>query len=108
MGATAVEVTKTFCAGRSGKDVRSDVTVSFSPRTSGGIEMELISRVAAYYGDSIRAQVRGVLAQMGVADALVKIEDEGALPFVISARVEAAVRRAWHGKGKRVLPERTG
>jgi citrate lyase subunit beta/citryl-CoA lyase len=107
MGATAVEVSKTFCAGRSGKDVRSDLAVSFTPRTTGGIEIELISRVATYYGDSIRAQVRDVLAQMGVADAHVKIEDEGALPFVISARVEVAVRRAWHGKGKRVLPERT-
>jgi citrate lyase subunit beta/citryl-CoA lyase len=44
---------------------------------------------------------------MGVVDAHLLIEDEGALPFVISARVEAAVRRAWGGKGKRVLPLRT-
>jgi citrate lyase subunit beta/citryl-CoA lyase len=107
MGATAVEVEKSYTAGRSGKEVRSDLAVSFTPRTSGGIDIELLSRVATYYGDSIQAQVRDVLTQMGVADAHVKIEDEGALPFVITARVEAAVRRAWHGKGKRVLPERT-
>ena len=105
MSATAVDITKSFCAGRSGKDVRSDLKVTFTPRASGGIELELTSRVATYYGESIRAQVRDVLTRMGVADAYVKIEDEGALPFVISARVEAVVRRAWSGKGKRVLPE---
>jgi citrate lyase subunit beta/citryl-CoA lyase len=107
MSATAVDIAKTFSAGRSGKDIRSDLAVSFTPRASGGLEIELTSRVASYYGDSIRAQVGDVLRQMGVADAHVKVEDEGALPFVISARVEASVRRAWGGKGKRVLPERT-
>ncbi|HWR16007.1 MAG TPA: aldolase/citrate lyase family protein [Terriglobales bacterium] len=101
------ETTQTYTAGRSGKDVRSDLAVHFTPRNSGGIEIELVSRVATYYGDSIKAQVLDVLKQMSVVDASVKIEDEGALPFVISARVEAAVRRAWSGKGKRVLPERT-
>jgi citrate lyase subunit beta / citryl-CoA lyase len=107
MTTATAELTSTFCAGRSGKDIRSDLLVSFSPQASGGIEIELASRVATYYGDSIRAQVTDVLRQMGVVDALVRIEDEGALPFVISARVETAVRRAWGGKGKRVLPERT-
>jgi citrate lyase subunit beta/citryl-CoA lyase len=101
------KTTQTYTAGRSGKDVRSDLAVHFTPRSSGGIEIELVSRVSTYYGDSIRAQALDVLRQMSVVDAQVKIEDEGALPFVISARVEAAVRRAWGGKGKRVLPERT-
>jgi citrate lyase subunit beta/citryl-CoA lyase len=34
------------------------------------------------------------------------MEDEGALPFVISARIEAAARRAGLGEGTRVLPDR--
>jgi citrate lyase subunit beta/citryl-CoA lyase len=106
-GVEQSEATQTYTAGRSGKDVRSDLAVHFTPRNSGGIEIELVSRVATYYGDSIRAQASDVLQQMGVVDAYLKVEDEGALPFVISARVEAAVRRAWEGKGKRVLPERT-
>ena len=33
------------------------------------------------------------------------MEDEGALPFVISARIEAAARRAGLGQGTRVLPD---
>ncbi len=107
MSTSATELTQTFEAGRCGKDVRSDLRVCFTPRNSGGIDIELSSRVATYYGDSIHAQVKDVLSQMGVTDAHIKIEDEGALPFVISARIEAAVRRAWGGRGKRVLPERT-
>ncbi len=35
-----------------------------------------------------------------------QIHDEGALPFVIAARIEAAARRAGLGEGTRVLPER--
>ena len=106
MSTATAEIATNYSAGRSGKDVRSDLKATFAPRTSGGIEIELTSRVATYYGDSIRSQALSVLTQMGVTDAHLLIEDEGALPFVISARIEAAVRRAWGGKGKRVLPER--
>src|SRR3954452_3176746 len=107
MSTAITELAATYSAGRSGQDVRSDLKVTFTPRASGGIEIELASRVATYYGDSIRAQAADVLKQMAVVDAHLKLEDEGALPFVISARIEAAVRPAWSGKGKRVLPERT-
>ncbi len=104
---TTIATSTTFTAGRCGKDVRSDCRITYEPRTFGGIEIELTSRVATYYGDSIRAQTLNVLQQMGVVDCHLLMEVEGALPFVTSARVEAAVRRAWGGKGKRVLPART-
>jgi citrate lyase subunit beta / citryl-CoA lyase len=107
MTTSAAAPTTTFIAGRSGKDVRSDLAVAFTPRDTGGIEIELSSRVAAYYGETIRDQAKNVLSQMGVVDCHLSIVDEGALPFAISARIEAAVRRAWGGRGKRVLPERT-
>jgi len=85
--------------------VRSDLRVVFEERASGGIEIELRSRVEPYYGDDIRAQVRAALSTMGVADALVSIVDEGALPFVIDARLEAAVRRAGITPKAAVLPD---
>jgi citrate lyase subunit beta/citryl-CoA lyase len=107
MSNASAQLAPGFSAGRSGKDVRSDLKVTFEPRSSGGTEIELVSRVSTYYGDLIRAQATDVLRQMGVVDCHLLIEDEGALPFVISARIEATVRRAWGGKGKRVLPERT-
>jgi citrate lyase subunit beta / citryl-CoA lyase len=80
-------------AGRTGADVRSDCHVIFERRHSGGIELQLTSRVEPYYGDSIRAQARQVLADLGIDDAKLTIDDQGALPFVIAARIEAAARR---------------
>ncbi|MGB9104511.1 MAG: aldolase/citrate lyase family protein [Terriglobales bacterium] len=104
--ATTTNVTTTaFEAGRSGPDVRSDCRVVFVPRSAGGIEIGLQSKVAAYYGDSILTQARQVLADLGVEHARLLIEDAGALPFVIAARIEAAVRRADLGEGRRSLPE---
>ena len=105
--ASVSDAVQTFTAGRSGKDVRSDLRVSFEPRSSGGLQIDVASRVSTYYGDSIRSQAIDVLQQMSVTDCHLTMEDEGALPFVISARIEAAVRRAWGGKGRHVLPERT-
>ena len=76
-----------------GKDVRSDLHVRFEPRES-GIEIELISRVSLYYGEDIRRQAAEVLKALGVNSGKLTITDEGALPFVIAARIEAAVRRS--------------
>jgi citrate lyase subunit beta/citryl-CoA lyase len=92
-------------AGHSGKDVRSDLHVAIQPRESGGLEIALESRVSAYYGESILAQTRQTLDALGVKHAHVFIHDEGALPFVISARIEAAAKRAGLGIGRNVLPE---
>jgi citrate lyase subunit beta/citryl-CoA lyase len=91
-------------AGHWGKEVRSDAHVAFEAQESGGVEISLESRVAPYYGNSILAQAREVLEELGVKNARVTIHDEGALPFVIAARIEAAVRRAGPALGKRSLP----
>jgi citrate lyase subunit beta/citryl-CoA lyase len=93
-------------AGHCGPEIRSDLYVRIKPRDSGGLQIELESRVNAYYGDSIRKQAEEVLEALGVRDAQVLMRDEGALPFVIAARIEAAVRRAGLGEGTRVLPDR--
>ena len=93
-------------AGHCGPDVRSDVQVHLEPRHRGGIEVELQSRVEPYYGESIKCQAEEVLEALNVRHAKLEIHDEGALPFVISARIEAAVRRAGLGEGTRVLPPR--
>ncbi len=92
-------------AGHWGKEVRSDLHVSIETRESGGLEISLESRVAPYYGSSIMEQTREVLAALEVKHAGVVIRDEGALPYTIGARIEAAARRAGIGIGKRWLPE---
>jgi citrate lyase subunit beta / citryl-CoA lyase len=92
-------------AGRAGGDVRSDLRVTVEIRASGGIEIELHSRVALYYGDNIRQQVSDLMRALGVEHAFVSVVDEGALPFVIAARVEAAIKRAALGDGNSALPD---
>jgi len=92
-------------AGHWGKEVRSDLHVAFEARDSGGLEISLESRVAPYYGTAILEQAREVLAELGVKNARVAIHDEGALPYTVGARIEAAARRAGIGLGKRWLPE---
>ncbi len=105
---TTATDTHVYEAGRSGGDVRSDCRVQFEPRDSDGIELTLTSRVEPYYGASIRAQVVDVLKHLGVKHARVTLDDMGALPFVISARIEAAVRRGGLGAHQRALPQRAG
>src|SRR5271166_3020986 len=93
-------------AGHHGKDVRSDLHLAIEPRDSGGLEITLESRVGLYYGSSILSQTRQVLESLGVKHARISIHDEGALPFVISARIEAAAKRAGLGGGQKALPEK--
>ncbi len=78
--------------------------MAFEPRDSGGIEISLESRVAPYYGSAILEQARQVLDELDIKHARLTIHDEGALPFVIAARIEAAVRRAGMALGKKSLP----
>jgi citrate lyase subunit beta/citryl-CoA lyase len=94
-------------AGRRGEDVRSDLWVEVEPKSKGGIQLELASRVEPYYGDAIRKLVAAGMSTLGVDNARVSVEDAGALPFVIAARLEAAVRAAGHQPAAPLLPERT-
>jgi len=105
MSSTAETKSRSAEAGHWGEAVRSDLHVSFEARGTGGVDITLESRVAPYYGEAIRDQARQVLDELEVKHAHVTIHDEGALPFVISARIEAAVRRAGLALGKRSLPE---
>ncbi len=94
-------------AGRLADDVRSDLFVAVELADQGGIEIALRSRVEPYYGPAILAQTRAVLESLGVTHARVEIDDKGALPFVLAARIEAAARRAGAGSGRDARPERS-
>lgn len=93
-------------AGHWGKEVRSDAHVWIEPRDRGSIDIVLESRVSPYYGDAIREQAERVLGELNVQHAQVLIHDEGALPYVIAARMEAAVHRVGLGQNLRSLPEK--
>ncbi len=81
-------------AGRKGDDVRSDLHAAVEPRAGGGIEVVLKSRVEPYYGESIRALAGETLRGLGIEHARCELDDKGALPWTIAARIEAAARRA--------------
>ena len=92
-------------AGRRGEDVRSDCWVRIALTDSGGIKLDLTSKVESMYGDATRELVREELDALGVKNAQVEIEDQGALPFVIMARVETAVRRLGLDVGDGFIPD---
>lgn len=84
---------KTGFAGNRGDKDRSDCFVELELASSGGIRVALKSKVKFLYGDSIEALCNEVLAFFDVKHAVVTLEDKGALPFVIAARLEAAIKR---------------
>jgi citrate lyase subunit beta/citryl-CoA lyase len=92
-------------AGRRGEQVRSDCWVRVEPKSRGGLKVSLTTKVEAMYGDAVRATVRRTLEALGLRHGEVSVEDQGALDFVLMARLEAAVKRAGLGEGREVLPE---
>jgi citrate lyase subunit beta/citryl-CoA lyase len=94
-------------AGRAGDDVRSDAHVAVELGKSGGLKLDVTSKVDAFFGEAIRESAERVLATLGAEHAKVAIDDKGALPFVLQARIEAAVRRAGVVVQGDARPERT-
>lgn len=93
-------------AGRKGENVRSDCWIRFEPGGN-GIKIELQSKVAALYGQNIKDQIYKDMQTFGINDGLVEIKDVGALPFVISARLETAVMRSGIEIKKSAIPSLT-
>jgi citrate lyase subunit beta / citryl-CoA lyase len=89
--------------GNSGPKVRSDIEVTLEITKSGGIELNLKSKVKSMFGNAIENQCREALAFYGIKNANLTVNDSGALPFVISARIEAAIRTLT-GETKELLP----
>ena len=81
-------------AGKRGSQVRSDCWIRVEIGDGGGVRVDLTSKVAGMYGDRIRGQLAEGCRILGVAHAAVTVEDQGALPHVLAARLEGAVRRA--------------
>lgn len=86
-------MTQTATAGNKGDRIRSDCQVRLELTRKGGHQINLHSKVDRMFGRQIREQAAEVLNALGVDNAILEIEDSGALPFVIGARIEAAVRK---------------
>ena len=95
---------KTAAAGNHGKDVRSDCCVDIELTKSGGIHVELISKVDALFGQANRQLITKGLAYFDIKNARVSIDDSGALPYIMMARLEAALHQLIATE-KEYLPE---
>jgi citrate lyase subunit beta/citryl-CoA lyase len=80
-------------AGKRGDSVRSDCYFEIELKNSGGIKIDLKSKVDTMYGESIKQMILDMCKYFAIKDAKVLCEDNGALPFVIAARFELAINR---------------
>ena len=84
---------KIVTSGNKGKRVRSDCFITLELTESNGIDIQLESKVKVLFGDAINKLLNKVLDFFEIKNAKLKIEDAGALPFVIAARAEAAIKK---------------
>jgi len=79
--------------GNRGKGIRSDCHITLELTEKDGIQLELISKVEAMYGEAIRKLIHDILSFYGIQHARILVEDSGALSPVMAARMEAAIRQ---------------
>lgn len=80
-------------AGKRGESVRSDCYFEIELKNSGGIKINLKSKVEIMYGESIKQLILDMCEFFDLKDAVILLEDSGALPFVLAARFELAAKR---------------
>lgn len=91
--------------GNRGKKVRSDCFVALELAEEGGIKLELKSKVESMFGNENRDFIRDIFKYFDIEHAQVYVEEAGALPLVIAARVEAAIKRLINTDKEYLLPQ---
>ncbi|MFA7401827.1 MAG: citrate lyase ACP [Bacteroidales bacterium] len=96
---------KTFAtAGNKGKGVRSDCFISLELTSQGGMEINITSKVKALFGKQIEKEIKGILDYFHINHAKVDVEDSGAIPLVIAARMEACIKQLIQTDKEYLLP----
>ncbi|KAB2842327.1 MAG: citrate lyase ACP [Melioribacteraceae bacterium] len=90
-------------SGKRGDSVRSDCYFEIELKSSGGIKLDIKSKVQSMYGESIKEMILDMSKFFGLKDAKILCEDSGALPFVMAARFELAVKRLFPDNKKEYL-----
>ncbi len=73
----------------------SDLFVRVVPCECEGVEIELESSVYEIYADAIKATILESANALKATGIKIMVQDKGALDYVIKARVEAAILRAY-------------
>jgi citrate lyase subunit beta/citryl-CoA lyase len=94
---------KKSTAGNRGDKIRSDCYVEIDLKNAGGLNVELKSKVESMYGTSIHLLIKDILKTFKIRNASVLVDDYGALPFTIAARVESAIKNIFTEIGTEFL-----
>jgi citrate lyase subunit beta/citryl-CoA lyase len=95
---------KLAVVGNKGKGVRSDCHITLEITESGGIQIELNSKVESMYGASNRKFLKEILEFYGIQHANLLVEDSGALELALAARLEAAIKMLMPTEKEYLLP----
>ena len=80
-------------AGNRGDSIRSDCYVELELTKKNGLQIDLQSKVKTLFGDSIMELCKKELKFFGIKNCTIKIEDTGALDYILAARIEAAIKQ---------------
>ena len=80
-----------------GTATKNDAQVTVSSCTEQEIQVELRSIVKFQFEDQIVQAAKSIAEEMGVTSVHIKIDDKGALDYVIRARTETALLRSARG-----------
>ncbi len=95
---------KVSVKGNSGPKVRSDCELRLSITGNNSNKISIESKVSSMYGRSIKVLIEDILKYYNITGAELSIIDSGALPLVIAARLEAAIKELVD-TDKEYLPE---
>lgn len=92
-------------AGNFDSKLRGDCKIRIELSASGGIHIELNSKVKPFFQKSINSLVYGMLEFYSIENAKVIIWDSGALNYVLAARIEAAIKQVIDSTHDYLLPQ---
>lgn len=101
-----INQTKTAVAGNKGKGIKSDCFVEFTLQDKAGIIINLNSKVKPLFGKQIHAIITDVCAFYDIDNAIITIEDTGALDYVIAARLEHCIKQVIKTEKEYLLPKK--
>ncbi len=93
-----------YAAGNHGEGVRSDCFVRLIRTPDQDLSIDLKSKVGSMYRESIRDLCRNMLKFFHVERVRLEMDDTGALPFTIAARLEAVIKKQINTDKEYLLP----
>jgi len=80
--------------GIAGFNKENDCLVKVDMKDKGGLIIRISSKLKRLFGKCMTKAVINAAQEMKIENAVIEVEDFGALDFVIKARVKTAVKRA--------------